>query len=148
MPNTVEIASNIFELFSKQLDTHLTSLLDDLKNQIETMLAHGMDSNVIQQKLENDLTNRTGVFASLKGNIGSAIDSTFGVAATRIADDSVSELSDKFAWTLDPTVKEHCDTCLERDGQTNSYQDWTTLGLPGSGVTDCGVYCHCTLMPA
>lgn len=52
-----------------------------------------------------------------------------------------------FRWVLDPG-KEHCPTCIDRASMGSKlYEEWELIGLPQSGVTECGEHCWCSLKP-
>jgi hypothetical protein len=55
-------------------------------------------------------------------------------------------MEEKLVWVLDPTAKDHCDDCLANSSMdAQSFGEWESFGLPGSGNTECGEYCKCTL---
>jgi len=41
-----------------------------------------------------------------------------------------------------------CPDCSARSGQVHSYEYWESVGLPKEGLTICGSYCLCRLVPA
>lgn len=40
-----------------------------------------------------------------------------------------------------------CKGCLDRMGQTKTFDEWQRIGLPGAGTTPCRYNCRCTLLP-
>lgn len=146
MPTSIEIGQGLFDAMSKQLDTHLTTLLNELRDQIENMVAQGIAPEEITRTLMEDIKQETGIFANLSGKVGSLIDNQFGTMTGVVANNEVADLSNLFEWVVEPTA-EHCETCDARDGQQKTYEEWQKLGLPGAGTTLCKQYCKCSLMP-
>ncbi|MGV0984965.1 MAG: hypothetical protein ACOYB2_10450 [Limnohabitans sp.] len=58
--------------------------------------------------------------------------------------DKSTEGASSFLWIMGEN-ENHCDDCLERDGQVYAYDELVSLGFPGSTFTQCGSNCHCTI---
>jgi hypothetical protein len=50
----------------------------------------------------------------------------------------------QFVWELGANAR-HCGTCQERAGNTYTYEELISIGLPGSGELDCGANCKCSI---
>jgi len=55
-------------------------------------------------------------------------------------------LSNLYQWQYNPGAN-HCDGCVERNGQIKTFEEWEDEGLPGSGCTNCYYNCLCDLVP-
>jgi len=127
------------------LERRLDTFILDVDSEIIKMRATGMSEQAIYDSLMYDMDNNTGVFGVLKGGI------------ERQTDEMVSQVTqterikglpqeDLYYWNLDPTVAEHCPTCLANSMRpAMTLNDWQMLGIPGSGTTECGDYCCCAL---
>lgn len=52
----------------------------------------------------------------------------------------------KATWKTNP-LKEHCETCVSRNGQTKALRDWGKVGFPKDRRLDCGGWlCGCSLV--
>ena len=49
-------------------------------------------------------------------------------------------------WTWQVESQRPCPDCLNRSGETHSYEYWESVGLPREGLTICGSYCMCRLV--
>lgn len=139
-------ADNIFRVSLSQLDEVFTVLEKDITAEIQRMRALGIGDDEIFSRVSDSLNNGVGFSQRFKGGLEREVDTLLGVTAQAESNEILSGVEGALMWTLDPTVKEHCDTCLENaDKPAMSFEKWAELGLPGFGNTDCGQYCRCSL---
>lgn len=69
-----------------------------------------------------------------------------GIAAGYAYALSITEGRITFVWTT-AGVGDTCPTCLDRSGQSFTYQELESLGFPGSIHLECGANCRCALTP-
>ena len=146
-PNTTFDANELLTQLEDKLHLELDDYFDKIRQRATDLISQGVNQEEIRKVLIKDIANGTGEFGQLKGSIGSVIDKGIYQVSNLASDESIKELSNKFKWIWEPGA-EHCDTCTERNGQVKTYDEWMGLGLPGTGITDCTIYCKCTLVPA
>lgn len=134
----------------KSLETSLNKGINDyianVQIRAKDLLDRGIDPDEVQRILLEDVKNNSGEFKQLTGMIGGQLDKSIGQTAMDTAQQAVAELSDQYRWDWEPGA-EHCDTCQQYNGKVKSYEEWSLIGLPGAGLTDCGIYCKCSLQP-
>ena len=137
---------DILATVESEMNLNFQIYLSRVRLQAQQLVAAGVDQALILQQLQSDITNSTGTFAQLKGTIGASIDTSLMKTANFSSNLAPLRITNNFRWNWEPSA-EHCDTCVGRQGQVKSYEDWEAVGLPGSGTTDCGIYCRCSLEP-
>ena len=146
----VKVVSTL-ETILANLEASLNKSVDDyvFATQIRAkdLLARGVSPEEVNRILLEDIKNNTGEFKQLTGTLGAQIDKALSQTSLDTANEAVRDLADRFRWDWEPSVVEHCDTCQEYNGQIKTYDEWTALGLPGAGLTDCTYWCRCTLTP-
>ncbi len=139
------ILANLFRLSQKRLEEQYQTMLNDLDNEIAGYKLMGMDEKTIYETLMSDFEQEKGVFGRFKGAIEGAMDEVV-VRTTQFEQVSDNPPEQLYRWLLDPTVEKHCDDCLDRESMgALTMLEWGKLGIPGSGVTECGDYCKCML---
>ena len=145
----VKVVSTL-ETILDNLELSLNKAVDDYvfvaQTRSKELLARGVSPEEVNRILLADIKNNAGEFKKLTGTLGAQIDKALGQTAMDTSNEAVRDVADQFEWTWEPQA-DHCATCEEYNGQVKSYDEWEALGLPGAGLTDCGVYCKCTLMP-
>lgn len=118
----------------------------NLEQTVAQLTANGMESQIILDTLNRDKEAAGRIFGQLrndvKGNLAMATSH-----AGRLGQYADYTSKDLFAWV---TVSGHkiCGDCDGRGGQINTYNDWESEGLPGSGWSVCKGYCYCVLDPS
>ena len=118
----------------------------NLESTVIQMTANGIDGSIIRQTLKNDLTGKGRIFGQLRNDIKSSM--VMGVSQTaRLGQYEDYTNKNKFSWV---TVGGHkiCLDCDGRQGAINTYAQWESEGLPGSGWSVCKGYCYCVLDPS
>lgn len=139
----------LFEIWAQGANDAYDALLSDMINQIRAMRIMGISDEEIFNRLELSLNNGMDLFSTFKGKLEGITDDLVNVTAN-LESNAIYEGKDEMLdWELDPTVAEHCATCLENaDKVSRTFDEWQMIGLPGMGNTDCGLYCKCQLVPA
>jgi hypothetical protein len=133
-----------FNVWYSEAQSAYDILIDDVRNMIAKMRAEGIADKQIVTILKDRMGNTVEEFRTFKGWVEGATDKMIYSASQDESNDYEQE--QKLTWVLDPSVTEHCDTCLEREGyEPMTFAEWEAIGLPGAGTTDCDGYCKCTL---
>jgi hypothetical protein len=145
MPQQIDILSNLFRVSQTEIANQYQSLINDIDTEIAAYRATGMDNDAIYRAMNSDFESESGVFGRFKGGLERSMDGLV-VKTTQTEQVANNPLEEKYLWILDPTAEKHCDDCLERETMpAQTMLEWQALGIPGSGVTECGDYCKCLL---
>jgi hypothetical protein len=132
------------------LEARLNKAIDDylfnVRIRSKELIGKGIAPEQVQAMFLDEIQNNTGDYKKLTGAIGAEIDKAINQTALGTSNQYVAPLSREFRWDAEPSAK-HCSTCSDYDGQIKTYDDWQQSGLPGEGLTECGVYCKCSLQP-
>ena len=117
-----------------------------ISRHIEILRGTGVSEESIRGILSTDLASHGRIFGELRNSIVRAI--VFGnnqfsrIGQIGVYGDSI----ESFRWV---TVQGHkiCDDCQEREGEIDTFDNWVSRGLPGSGWSICGGRCYCILVP-
>lgn len=146
------------EDIAKILDVHLEKdikqFIENLATDIKTIQLQGRTDEEIIKAVFDGYKKQTGIWNSLKGTLGGRIDFSLNASSELAANQTIVKESKalKFKWVWEP-VAEHCETCIDRNDQVKTYQEWEAIGLPaqsfesGNYGTVCGYYCKCILIP-
>lgn len=135
----------VFQLWVDKANTAYTLLEDDLIAEIRRMRAMGISDEEIFSRIETSLLNGADMFQRFKGYVEREMDTLLETSAQIESNDGMKEVGD-LVWVLDPTAKEHCEDCLRNSEMgAKTFEEWSLIGLPGMGNTECGHYCKCTL---
>ena len=142
------IMANLFRLSQTDVQNQYQTLINDLDSEIKSYRLMRMSDEAIYKALMADFENEVGVFGRFKGRLEGIMDGLV-VQTTQQEQISVNPFGDQYDWTLDPTVEEHCISCVERSQMgPKDMLYWVSIGIPGSGATICGDYCMCVLNPS
>jgi hypothetical protein len=140
-----DILKNLFRISTTEVSNQYQVMLNDLETEIQTYRTMQMDDAAIYKALLSDFENEAGVFGRFGGGIERTMDGLI-VRTTQSEQVANNPVEQKYDWILDPTVEKHCDDCVEREGMgALTMLEWSSMGIPGSGVTECGDYCKCLL---
>lgn len=132
------------------IDQFINESVAQLLAEIDRLKKMGVGDKAIKQKLLNDLENETGIFRTLANRLGrvsmAAVNQANQAAYYQEAVDVKQAATQKYMWVLDPGAQ-HCGTCPTKHGVVHTFAEWQELGLPGSGVDECGHNCRCSLIP-
>ena len=120
-----------------------------LESTIERLKLDGLDDNLIKERIKELYDNDIGPFAVLFATVRDITrygirESARNGMLSRYT--SVYGGSVEYKWITAVGVK-HCEDCDKRAGQYKTYQEWTNLGLPGTGWSRCNTRCYCSLDP-
>lgn len=114
--------------------------------QIQRMRLLSIPDDEIMRRLFAEIEQGAGAFGGFKTKVAAGVQKISGVAAQLESNVVFDGSEDLLRWTLDPTVQEHCATCLSLSTQApRTFAQWESIGLPGEGNTDCANYCKCSL---
>ena len=134
-----------FSIWQNKFDAAYDKFTADLEGQVQTMRSQGLSDTEIMGRLERTLTDEVGVFGPFVGDIEKYADDLSSIIAQTASNSDFDE-NQKLVWVLDPSAKEHCDDCIANEGiDAMTFAEWEAIGIPGSGNTECGEYCKCTL---
>lgn len=134
----------LFNLWAREADAAYERLERELLASIESMRINGVSDKAIFQQLSSDLESRGDVFSKFSGELQGKVDDLLNQTAQLSAVEGLD--GESFIWVLDPTVQEHCSTCLDNSqAGSHPFEFWADNGLPGMGTTECGIYCRCSL---
>lgn len=136
---------NILNISAGELDRAYRALETDIGVEIERMRVLGISDDEIYSRLEASLTNNLGSFGKFKGAIEKEFDIILGETAQVESNQVFEGTKEELKWELDPTAQEHCPDCLDNSEEVKTFDEWSMIGLPGMGNTQCGTYCRCTL---
>lgn len=51
-----------------------------------------------------------------------------------------------FRWEWEPSAK-HCADCTDRNGKVGTSEEMESVGVPGTGSTECSLGCQCRIVP-
>ena len=140
-----QASRSIFNISMSQIDSAYGVLETDMLAEIQRMRALGIADAEIFNRISDSLNNSLDLFSKFKGAVEKELDIVVGKTAQLESNVALSE-QEKLRWELDPTVEEHCVDCLRNSASDQkSFDEWSLLGLPGMGNTQCGSYCKCTL---
>lgn len=132
----------------EDVSTAYDKLDSDIDAQIKRMRMLGLSDREIFERLTASLNEELDMFSTFKGSIGRSNDTLVNMISQVESNETIRETAEYFMWELDPTAKDHCETCKANSVKGKmTFDEWEELGLPGYGNTDCGKYCRCTLTP-
>lgn len=143
---TIDVVDTINTSIQKISKNAFDDYIRDIKQRASDLISIGTDPEVVKQILLDDIKNNTGEFKKLSGTLNSVIDEGINKVSNFSSQEPIRVLSNRFKWIYEPGV-EHCQTCIDRNNDVRSYEEWEDIGLPGAGTTVCKIYCKCTLWP-
>ena len=140
-------SATLFQVYVDEVQSAYDLLESDLDAQVRRMRAMGMSEAEIFKSLSDSLNNGLDMFQTFKGAIGGSLDTLLETTSQLEANDFPFE--QPLVWMLDPTAQEHCGDCVDNsESGPRTFDEWSNVGLPGAGNTECGPYCKCSLEPA
>jgi len=136
-----------FHIFFEKIDFQRLGCLDNLSEAVKELKAEGLQSKTVVKQMYDifcdgiDKLYKDGVLETW--NFMKAVSQN--TMFSQLEEGSQSEEESKYMWGLESSA-EHCDDCLAREGQVKTFEEWKDEGLPGSGVTQCGNNCLCSLI--
>lgn len=134
-----EIKTMEIYLWAKAMRTAIT-----LDEYIQARLLQGTSMAVIRADLLEDLHTGGRIF----GEFRNAVKATTGGSINRFKDSgqfSEMGVDQKYKWAA--VLVKTCPDCLERHGQSKTWEEWEDEGLPRTGRTVCREHCRCMLIP-
>lgn len=116
-----------------------------IETYVKSRVTAGASKTAIKAELLKDLKEGGRIF----GEFRNAVKATANGVMSRTRDIAQIDehgLEQDFKWVavLDERT---CPDCERRHGQSKSWDEWESEGLPRTGATKCGNYCRCILVP-
>ena len=119
--------------------------LTRLQREIAILRNAGITETAIVNILGNDFANNGRIFGEFRNTVKRGIVSSV-MQASRVGADRVYGDRMMFRWVSVGTPK-ICGDCTARIGEVRSWEEWESLGFPGSGFSVCKEFCYCQLVP-
>jgi len=145
--NVANITKQAEDLIGQFINESVAQIMAE----VDRLRKMGVADKTIKEKLLRELETETGMFRTLANKLGRASMAVVNQAnQAAYYQEIASEVEDlgkqKYMWVLDPGAQ-HCSTCPTKNGVVHTFEEWQQLGLPGSGVDECGANCRCSLIP-
>jgi hypothetical protein len=148
LADTTQKTSTLFTIWVQDVSKAYDALESDMIAQIGRMRALGLSDSEIFTRLSESLESNTDIFSTFKGSVGRGNDTLVNMVSQVESNESIGDMAEMWIWELDPTAKDHCEDCLANSEKGEMpFSEWSKIGLPGYGNTECGKYCRCTLTP-
>jgi len=131
-----------FTMFFDEIDFIRLDFLDVFCKKIKELQAENIFAEEISKKIYEDFEK--GIEALKNKEVEELWDLNKSVSQKTVF--GQCDIDKKYKWVLENNVKNHCEDCLAREGQVNTFRDWETIGLPGAGTTECDYHCMCELV--
>lgn len=119
----------------------------EIQQELTTMIANGMADDAAEMVIKADLRKGGKLFGMLNNSIKAALIEGIN-QSSRLGQYEEYDLDEgTFTWV---TVSGHriCDDCESRAKMPpRTFNEWSSIGLPGSGWSLCKQYCYCVLDP-
>lgn len=120
---------------------------------LEELIADRVKQGESLEKIRGDLLRDLAEGGKIFGDFRKAIEPTFPNSKNRFKDNgefeewiSKNEEDRDYVWSA--VLINTCPDCLERHGKNKTMKEWSELGLPRSGKTQCKKECKCVLSPS
>ena len=111
-----------------------------LAQEVDRLTRAGVNQQSIIGFLTQDLTTNGRIFGEFRNSIKRGIVGGINQAFRR-----AGEVGQKLKWVT--VSKNICSDCESRAGQSETWDTWQSLGMPGSGWSICKEHCYCQLVP-
>ena len=149
MPKTEEIPAHLKDMMivlSNQMIIEAEKASLTLEQIIGRMQNSGMSSAQIETELIRDLQEGGQIFGDFRKHFKSQVRYGIEQSARGEVIDMFPEVQ-LWDW-LGIADKSICPDCLKRNNmESQPYETWQRIGLPGGGGTICQQNCRCTLVP-
>ena len=143
MANVDQKTSTLFSIWVEDVSKAYDVLEQDITAQIRRMRTLGMSDAEIYDRLFASLNDGMDMFQTFKGAIGRSNDTLVNMISQVESNETIKEAGEYWEWQLDPTAKDHCESCLRNSEMgVMTFEKWEEMGLPGYGNTECGRYCR------
>ena len=137
---------NLIRLIALGVAFDIAVFTTRIERLVLTLRGTGVSNEALAGILAADLSTHGPIFGELRNSIVRVI--VFGnnqfsrIGQIGVYGDSI----ESYRWV---TVQGHkiCDDCQEREGEIDTFDNWVSRGLPGSGWSVCGGRCYCILVP-
>lgn len=137
----------IIQVLAIHIQTKAGKISLTLEDFIRTLQARGVDNSQIKEALFNDLRDGGRIFGEFFNGMQADVRGALNQLAhsSKFAKMGLQN-EDLMIWEVDSDNP--CPDCLERNGQTDTFENWQVRGLPGSGWSVCRENCLCNLIKA
>jgi hypothetical protein len=111
-----------------------------LRQEIDRLTRSGVSQQSIAGILDSDLRGQGRIFGEFRNAIKRGIIGGVNQAFRRAGD-----MGKQLRWVA--VSKNLCPDCEDRAGETDTWEGWTSRGMPASGWSICKEYCYCQLIP-
>ena len=111
-----------------------------LRQEIDRLTRAGLNQQSIIGILSEDLGRHGRIFGELRNSIKRGVIGGINQAFRRSGN-----MGKKLVWVA--ISKNLCPDCEDRAGEVDTWEGWTSRGMPASGWSVCKEYCYCQLIP-
>tara|TARA_R110002020_G_scaffold320815_2_gene536725 strand:- start:1786 stop:2253 length:468 start_codon:yes stop_codon:yes gene_type:complete len=110
------------------------------RQEIDRLTRGGLDEQSIIRVLEQDFASNGRIFGELRNSIKRGV-----IGGINQAFRPTGEMGQNLRWVA--ISKNICDDCQSVAGEIDTWENWQSRGVPGSGWSICKEYCYCQLIP-
>jgi len=133
-----------FKILLEDMNFGRVEFLDSFYKRLNELKKEGLDDDSIVKILFDDLIKNKEL-AKLKNKENNNLWDFFKSTSQHTVWDGLDDATE-YVWVMTEGAN-HCDGCVERNGQIKTFEEWEAEGLPGSGCTNCYYNCLCDLVP-
>ena len=112
-----------------------------ISQEIARLRRNGVSEQSIAEVLNTDFKTNGRVFGELRNSIKRGVVGGINQAFRR-----AGTMGEKLKWVA--VSKNICSDCNSRAGEIDTWDGWTSRGMPASGWSICKEYCYCQLIPS
>jgi hypothetical protein len=133
-------------IINASIDNAIGKTAMDLNTFVQTMRQSGASDQVIRNALLKDLDVGGRIFGQFKNGMKNATKNGVTSAGNIASQKTYVDAGVKnFKWIT--VSAKPCDDCLRRHDEVGTMEYFSTIGLPKSGFSVCGIHCQCQLEP-
>ena len=110
------------------------------RQEIDRLTRSGLDEQSIIGVLEQDFISNGRIFGELRNSIKRGV-----IGGINQAFRPARQMGEVLRWVA--VSKNICDDCKSIAGEIDTWKNWQSRGVPGSGWSICREYCYCQLIP-
>lgn len=116
---------------------------------VRGMIESGMDKELVKERLLRDLREGGPIFGEFRKQFTSLASQSVELTSSLVTNSIYkSDLPRDMLYKWVMYKAHNCEDCVERSGRdAQTLEEWELEGIPGSGVTICGLNCGCRLEP-
>jgi len=130
----------LFSKIADGLSYDIRIFSERLRQEIRRLRESGVDEQSIIRVLAQDFDTNGRIFGELRNSIKRGVIGGINQVFRR-----TGEMGESLKWIA--ISKNICDDCRSRAGEVDTWENWESRGMPGSGWSVCKEYCYCQLLP-